>query len=299
MRRIVAPLALSAALVAAPSGAAPAATTVDTIAAEVSGSTITVTGAATFGGQDPVEVGFDGTGDALVSQGVGLDIDRMLIQRADGSSSNLVFTLDLDGLTGGGIPEAFQYNWDIAVDGGADGGGSNWSIKAMRSGQASKPGQVNGWAALYSCVLDDGPTGGFTCSPLADLQSVWDAENGEIRISVPLFRINAGGGSTIEAWGRNGDPVWIRTSAAGGLTGFVNADTAFHDPYQVPGTTVELGIAPVGTPAEFVDFTTQASVSNGSFAGTLTAPGTGQYDVYARACFGSNCAVASQTVAVA
>lgn len=296
-RSLIAALTLALALVAAPAAADPQPSTVDELSATVSGQEISVSGSANFGGQDPVEVGVDGTGDSPVSQGLGLDIDRLLIQRPDGSAGNLIFTLDLDGLTGGGIPELFQYNWDISVDGGADAGGTNWSIKAMRSGQASEPGQVGGWAALYTCVTNP-TTGGFSCSPLASLPSAWDQEAGEIRITVPLFRIDATAGSTIDAWARNGQPVWVRTSAAGALTGFVEPDNASHDRYTVPGDSVRLALAPAGTPEQFVDFNAPATLAGTDFTGTLTASEPGTYDVYAKACFGGNCGTAKRTVTV-
>lgn len=289
----IAALALALAI-AAPAGADPAPTTVDEVSASVSGSTISVTGAATFGGQDPVEVGFDGTGDSLVPQGVGLDIDRLYIQRSDGSSNDLIFTLKLDGLTGGGIPEAFQYNWDISVDGGAAAGGSEWSLKTMRSGQGGQAGTAP-WASIYSCTPSDT---GFDCSPLASIAVVYDADAGEIRMTVPLFRINATASSTIEAWARNGQPVWVRTSAAGVLTGGVTADDAFHDTYAVPGNTVKLGVAPAGTPESLVSFTTDAAVSGGAFTGSLSVSEPGAYDVYAKACFGANCAVGKTPVTI-
>jgi hypothetical protein len=39
-----------------------------------------------------------------------------------------------------------------------------------------------------------------------------------------------------------------------------------------------------------VTFSSAASVSSGSFAGALSSPGSGAYDVWAKACFGDNCA---------
>lgn len=294
--RILAPVAAVVLALggAVPAGADAAATTIDDLSAAVSGSTISVSGAATFGGQDAVEVGFDGTGDSLVSQGVGLDIDRMLIQRADASSNNLIFTLKLDGLTGGGIPEAFQYNWDIQVDGGAAAGGSEWSLKTMRSGQGGQVG-TNPWASIYSCVPSET---GFSCSPLASVGVVYDEAAGEIRMTIPLFRINASAGSTIDAWARFGQPVWVRPSVGGVLTGGPVADEAFHDRYTVPGNVVRLGVAPAGTPESLVNYTTTAALSGGAFTGNLTVSDPGDYDVFAKACFGPNCAVGKTTVSV-
>lgn len=286
-----------AALTAAPGGAAPAPSSVDAISASVGASTIAVSGTATFGGQDPVEVVYDGTGDSTVSQGVGLDVERLLISRASGATNNLTFTIDLDGLQGGGIPEGFQYNWDISVDGGVANGGDEWSIKAMRSGQGVQVG-ANPWAFLYRCVRD-ATTGNFTCTRQAPALAVSFSESaGAITITVPMNRIGAEGGSKIEAWARNGDPMWIRPSAGGAQTPGITVDGTAHDPYDVPGTTVQLGIAPAGTPVGAVAFSTLASVSGGSFSGALAKPGSGSYDVWAKACFGTNCGTSKTTLTI-
>jgi len=289
--------ALAVTLLSAAIGNAATGTTVDSVSASRSGGSINVSGTATFGTQDAVEVGFDGTGDSTISQGVGLDIERMLIQRASGATNNLLFTLDLDGLQGGGIPEGFQYNWDITVDGGSAEGGDEWSIKFMRSGQGVQVGTA-AWAYLYRCVRD-ATTGNFTCTRQAPALAVtFDEAGGQVRVTVPLSRIGGASGSTIGAWPRNGDPVWVRPSASGAQTPGVTVDGASHDDYIVPGNTVQLGIAPAGTAEQFVNYSGTATVTGSSFAGTLPAGSSGTYDVWARACFGDNCAAQKTTITI-
>ena len=273
-------------------------TSISGMTAAVSGSQVQVSGSVAFGGQDPVMVAEDPAGDNLggaETGALGLDIQKLYISQPVASTNNLLFTMQLGGLTGGGIPEAFQYNWDIAVDGGADAGGANWSIKSMRSGQGTQAGNQGPWAALTRCVPDpSSPTGGYTCSTVTPLLAVtYDQTAGQIQITVPLSRISAKAGSTISAWARNGQPVWIRTSAAGATTGFVTVDDTSHDDFMVPKKTVDLGIARAGDP---IDFKTPATVptASTSFSGSVAKPVTvGAHDVAARACFGDNCSVAS------
>jgi hypothetical protein len=269
------------------------------IAATASGAQVSVSGHATFGGQHPVTVGEDGPGDnfgGAATAELGLDFLGLSISQPDPAKGELQFTMKLAGLEGGGIGEAFQYNWDVTVDGGPDAGGSNWSIKTMRSQAAS--GSANPWAVIAECVPNT-TTGGFTCTTRAALPVTYDAEEAEIRVTVPLARIEASGGSLIDAWARNGEPVWVRTSAAGQLTGVLTVDDMTHDTFTVPKAAVRLALAPAGTPEADVDFSKAATLGNdGNFSGSMTAPGPGNYDVWAKACFSDNCGTASTSVTV-
>jgi len=299
------PLTISLALITALALALPARaatpTEITALSATASGSTVSVSGKVTYGGEDPFLVGQDGTGDNLggaAGGAVGLDLQRLFISQP-GANQNLLFTIDVGSLTGGGVPQAFQYNWDVAVDGGADAGGGNWSIKAMAAGTGSS-GDTEPYAAIYSCVPDpDSPTGGFTCSEVQRLTVAFDAEAGEIRITVPASAIGAKSGSTIDAWARNGQPVWVRTSAAGALTGFVTADDMTHDTYTMPVRLTELAVVPAGTPEADVAYTRTVTPSaNGSFSASFPGTASGAYDVWARACSAGACTTGSAPVTV-
>jgi hypothetical protein len=295
--RLALVLATSTLLVAlaATSGSAATQTQVTTLNASVSGTQVNASGKVTFGSTDPAVVGEDPAGDPATSA-LGLDLRSLSIGQPDGTKSELVFTIKLGGMETGGIPELFQFNWDITVNGGAASGGAEWSIKTMRQSVANTGG-TDPDAAVYSCVPSET---GFSCSRSTDLTVVYDQEAAEIRMTVPLGAINASPGARIEAWGRNGQPVWVRTSAAGQVTGGATVDDMTHDEYVVPPKSVRLGLAPAGTPEGDVTFGPIVPVSgNGSFSGSLTASGAGSYDLWARGCIADNCHAASTPVTVA
>ena len=265
------------------------------LAGSTSGTQVSVSGHATFGGQAAASVGEDPAGDnagGAATAPLGLDFTKFTVQQPDASKPELKFTIDLAGLAGGGLPEIVMYNWDIMVNGGEP-NGSNWSIKTMRSRQG-----VANWAAVNTCVPNAQGTG-FTCSVVQTVPASYVETESEITITVPLSAIEASPGSKIEAWPRATNPLWIGPSAAGAQTLTNVFDTATHDEYFVPTSTVQLALAPAGTPEGNVSFTKAATLSaNGNFTGTLTAPGPGTYDVWAKACFADNCGTASTSVTV-
>lgn len=290
---------LSASLVlvalTATSGGAATQTQITSLTATVSGTEVNASGKVSFGSSDPVVIGEDPAENAAFSA-IGLDLRSLSIGQPDGMKGELEFTIKLGGMATGGIPELFQYNWDVTVNGGAANGGAEWSLKTMRQSVANTGG-TDPDAAVYACVPS---ATGFSCSRSTAVPVVYDQASAEIRMTVPLSAINATPGSVIEAWPRNGEPVWVRTSAAGLLTGFVTADDMTHDPYTVPAKNVRLGLAAAGTPEADVTFGPAIQVSsNGSFAGSLTSPGPGTYDLWGRACIADNCHAVSTPVTVA
>jgi hypothetical protein len=60
---------------------------------------------------------------------------------------------------------------------------------------------------------------------------------------------------------------------------------------RIPSARVELGIAPAGTPVSDVAFDAVAFLQDGSFSGSVGAEGlsSGTYELWARACLGSDC----------
>jgi len=266
------------------------------LAATVSGGTISVTGTASFGGEDPVEVGVDGANDntgGANTAPLGVDLTRMLISQPDPNSPALQFTFDVAALTGGGTPEHVAYNWDIKVDGGDPEGGVNKSLKSWRTRVASTT-NTNPYAAIFDCVPQAPPQTGSSCSPGPTVPVVYDEASSQVRLSVPLALIDAEPGSTIEAWLRISSPVWIGATA-GTQTLAGQYDTSTHDPYTVPTKTVRLGIAPTGSP---ISYTAPASLSGSSFSGSLATPGPGTYDIGAQVCFGTNCGTATTTITI-
>lgn len=295
--RLTSTLIAAVALIAAAAIPAGSATPsgVSGLAATVSGGSISVTGNAAFGGEDPVEVGDDATGDnfgGADTSAHGVDLDRMLISQPDPSSPTLQFTFDLAGLTGGGIPEHVAYNWDIRVNGGAAQGGADKSLKSWRTRLTST--SADPYAAVFDCVPQAPPQTGSSCTPGPTVPVVYDEASSQIRLSVPLEVIEANPGSEIAAWLRISAPVWIGATA-GTQTLAGQYDTSTHDPYTVPTKTVRLGIAPAGSP---INYTATASLSGSTFTGSLATPGPGTYDIGAQACFGTNCGTAKITVTI-
>ncbi|MFN2543880.1 MAG: hypothetical protein ABR600_04805 [Actinomycetota bacterium] len=285
-------------LSAIPAGASATATTISGLATSVSGSTVTVTGQAAFGGQDAVLLGEDAANDNIGganSAPYGTDLTGASISQPTPDAQNLVFTIKLSGLTAGGIPETVGYNWDFAVDGGANGGGADWRITTMRT-RALVTQNANPYAATFTCVPGTGGTS--SCTQVQLLSAVYDEAGKEIRVTVPFAAIGVSPGSVIA--GRTTTPLGIAGTAFGRVSVTNLFDTmASVDDYQVPLKSVRLGIAPSGTPDDAVSFSADASVgSNGAFSGTLQAPGSGSYDVFARACFGTNCQVAKVATTV-
>lgn len=290
---------LSASLVlvalTATSGGAATQTQITSLTATVLGTDVNASGKVSFGSSDPVIIGEDPPAADPATAALGLDLRSLSIGQPDGMKGELAFTIKLGGMATGGIPELFQYNWDITVNGGAANGGAEWSIKTMRQSVVNTGG-TDPDAAIYACLPS---ATGFSCSRSAEIPVVYDQATAEIRMTVPLSAINATPGSVIEAWPRNGEPVWVRTSAAGQLTGFVTADDMTHDPYNVPAKSVRLGLAPAGAPEGDVTFgPTVQLANNGSFSGSVSATGPGTYDLWARGCIADNCHAISTPVTV-
>jgi hypothetical protein len=278
-------------------GATTGTTEITDLSATASGKNVSVSGSASFG-EAPVMVGEDPVGDNTGGSAgaVGLDIEKLFISQPTADSSTLLFTIKLASLTGGGLPDSVQYNWDIAVNGGVPAGGTSWSIKSARTSQYYQTGSVEPYAGVHSCVRNP-DTGVYSCTARANVPAVFDPSSSEIRISVPLSVIQAGAGADITAWPRNGDPVWVQPAALGAVTPGVTFDGAGHEEYTVPTRTVRLGIAPAGTPVQNVSFSKVATVNgSGGFSGTVTAPSAGSFDAWARACFGATCDARSDRV---
>jgi hypothetical protein len=294
-RRIRIPLlAAGSALVLAAGALAieePAPTTIVDLASSAEGGQVEVTGVAEFGGEPPQLVGEDPEGDNVggpATGAVGLDIVGMSIFQPDAQEDALVFRLHLAGLAGGGIPEGIQYNWDVEVDGGAAFGGSNWSLKTMRS-RASATGDLEPYAGVFECTPSDT---GFSCGEVDRVTATYDADAAHIDMHVPMALIGAAPGSTIDAWPRATNPVWIGPSASGALTLTNLFDTAWHNRYTVPRPEVRVWLGDPDDPMEPLAGPVSATVgSSGAFSATLDEP-AGEWVAVAEACFGDNCDVA-------
>ncbi len=283
--RLLTPFAVAALVAAAASpGGAASPTAVTDLAAVPTDAGISVTGRVTFGGQGPVIVGQDAVGDSLAGPAggsLGTDIENIQISQPQPGGALLV-TWQMTGLpaeTKGPV----NYKWSFSVTG--KGGETIWYFVDFIRSKIAPPGSPpTVW--LYKCpdLSCDGTAFGYPGFS-------YDSPAAQIQITVPSELIGALPGSVISAWTQgNGPPLRA-------LVATIDLDGATHDPYTVPTRSVLLGIAPAGTAPGDVVYTVEASLApNSSFAGTINAPGNGSFDVWAKACFGTNCAAASVQV---
>jgi Tol biopolymer transport system component len=165
------------------------------------------------------------------------------------------------------------YGFKIAV--GAI--GIRYEVRAVRAGTNGAP-----FFVLYNCEPP-------SCTQVAVLAGGMGTTGDEIVVSVPLSALSASEEeplSGLRAYAAYGDAV----TGPG-----VMLDEILLQPTTVPVHSVALGIAPAGTPEADVDFDTAASLTNGTFSGTLAGVAPGSYDVWARACLGAACGAASTT----
>lgn len=290
--------ALGAALVLAtgwpmsPSRADPAGerTTVGGIETTVVGSLVEVSGRAAFV-DVPIRVGEDPEGDALVG-GLGGDLTSATVARPKAEQERLAFTLGIaDQPDEGGIPEAIEYNWYLEVrdrgyagdcePGAADPQCADYWLQAMRSDQATNPGNLEPVYLLRQCegILI------ISMCPVVD-RFTGVMENGIVQVDVPMAAIRAEEGGTVLT---TGVTVTFGATSLVLLPGPDSADELSPDAYTVPSPEVRLGLAPAGSPDEEIELPVAASVSpDGSFAGALDTTGLppGSYRVVVEACFG-------------
>ncbi len=141
--------------------------------------------------------------------------------------------------------------------------------------------------ALYQC---SGPV----CTQVGTLTGGFETMADEVRVSVPFQALGASEGASVtglRAFAAVGNIV----SGPAEIVDQVNlADTT------IPMRTVNLGIAPVGTDVTQVNFSTPATLTNGSFSGSVdvSSLATGTYNLWAQACLGTQCGAASVPVQV-
>ena len=288
-------LVLAAALaVAAPVatvGAQEAGTGVQELTAGTSGNTLTLSGTATFV-DVPRQVGEDPSGDAAVA-GVGADVTTMTIARPNPASNNVTFTFGVADAppAANGTPQTL-YVWPVSANGQDD----SFYLEA-RHVSTLFPTSQNPTFKL----MQDQPEG---FADIATLTGVMDGT--KVSFTVPLFRINAQGGSTIGQGGAGGGlGTTIGVPGALRFNGNLLGDSAFLDgpDYEVPEARVTFGLAPAGTPPSAVATSNAAVVtpSTGAFSANLNLSGMapGEYVLVTKACYGStNCGLASTDVTI-
>lgn len=295
--------------VVAPTGPQP--TTIDALGATVAGTTIGVTGSATFNGESPVLIAEDFIGDAPLAGNVppeetGVDLTGGYISQPDATTPELVFEFDVTGLPDtGSLPEVIRYGFPFTV------GTGNFMIQAKftnlvatttvddPAGHATHAGasfQLRGNCGVLVAINN--------CGHVGWLEGEWDVEDSAVRVTMPL-------GSSLAPQLVPGATIAENPDSLGGdivasYQAYVSTaetqDSAVWEEgttYTVPARTVRLGIVPAGAPAQFtVDGTVAANGSD--FSGSLTTEGLapGDHDVWVEACFGTNCDAQKVTITI-
>jgi Tol biopolymer transport system component len=230
---------------------------------EVSGRT-TLSGATFAGATDP-----DDDGAGLAAE-VGAELTgAALIYRPE--EEDVLVRLDLSSLppAAGGLPGVL-YGMELTS------AGNTFQVRALRAAATTDPPQVP-HVALYRCAPD--------CNEHTLLTGSFGTTGEQVLVSVPLSALGAAEGTELTG---------LRAFTALGeatLGTVVALDEVPLGLSTVPASRVELGIAPVSTPAASVVFTVEADLVAGEFSGTVPTEGLspGSYRAWARACLGDAC----------
>lgn len=287
-------------------------TEVTALTAERFGGTLQVTGAAAFGGQAPVLIADDQTGDGpggAPSSDLGVDLTTATISQPDPDDPTLVFEWHVTNLPDpSSLPEAIRYTFPFKIDGKSFQPQAKYSNYASvtllddPAGHNRTPGdffQLRGNCGFVTVPAPDpvGPVETTTanCPHVAWLDGEFDVTNNVIRIKVPIgaeFAPEIVPGAVVEPEAVGGSMITAAYQVVFSSPATTDNAVWEEDEFVIPGKQVMLGIAPAGTNPVFVDFATAATVADdGTFVGDLDVAGlsSGSYDVFAKACFADNC----------
>ena len=282
-------------------------TTVDSLTAASSGSAVSVSGRAAFGGESPVTVAEDVAGDGPVnperSGQLGVDLIGASISQPSPDDPTLVFEWKVTNLPSSGtLPEAIRYFWPFQVNTAA--GPKQYMLQAKLSNLASSTtpddpaGHVTHAGASFQLRGNCGVLVAINnCGHIAWLDGTFDVARDTVRMELPIGEGPAPEvvpGAKLERFEFSGGTIAAAYQAAvsnASTTDYANWEEIV---YTVPSREVTLGVAPAGTDPGAVSYATAATVAeDSSFAGSVSTSGLapGSYEVFARACFGNNCAV--------
>jgi len=277
-------------------------TSINSVSTSVSGATVTVSGSASFRGEAPVTLTQDPAGDGPAGAAdTGIDLVGAKAYQPDPALPYVFFEWELAGLPpAGSLPEAIRYTIPFRTGQGVYRLRAKYSniVSAEISEHADDPPAAGAFTLQGGC---SGGPGSLDCINLESLNGSFDTLHRLVRVKVPLSRFPPGTSLTRNT---TGTAEATRIQAAYASTNTIaadeaewgGADAAFS--YVIPGNEVTLGIAAPGTPGGNVAFDTPATVGGSTFSGSIAAPGTGSWDVWVRACFGTNCTLTARRVVV-
>ena len=271
-----------------------------------------ITGTATFGGQDPVQVADDPANDANLTPRVGdsrgtepgVDLLTASLSVPSAGVPELLVQWQVADLPADGIvPEGVRYSFPFKV------GNTAYLVQAKYSNAADPDTAPDAHAGQAfelrgSCVPSFNGTGVARCSHVAWLAGSVDPVSGTISARVPLGSPLAPGLVPGAALRRNDSPSADLNDIIAGYQAGLTPSTPLDDratfgpsgapgfSFALPAPEVSLGVAPAGTDPRDLEYDTPAALAaDGSFSGEVSTAGLapGTFDVFARACFSSNC----------
>ena len=180
-----------------------------------------------------------------------------------------------------GTPPSILYAKEFRV------GGTRYEVRVLKGAATSSaptPDDVGTYMALFrcaaECVEQTRLTGWFSW-PMRSM----------VLVEVPLAAISAAEGSSLTG---------LRSFTAIGEASpgaVVPIDEMSLPSMSIPESRVEVGLAPAAVPEDDVVFDRRASLSKGTYAGSVSTDGLapGSYRVWTRACLGLVCGGAAST----
>jgi hypothetical protein len=293
-------------LSALPVGAAEPEPTTASVTASVQGTTLAVSGTATFGGQALQTVAPDVAGDgplhADASRELGVDLVAARVHQPNPNEPTLVFEWQATNLPAP-IPEGVRYFWPFMLNTPA--GDKTYFLQAKATNLASVTvaddpvGHVTHSGAAFQLRGNCGTLVAIqNCGHLGWLEGQYDLAADTVRIELPIGSALAPevvpGARLIPFDYAGGTIAAAYQAVVSNATVTDYADWIEDFAYTVPSKGVSLGIAPAGTDPANVTFSKDATLGEGdSFTGSLDVSGLapGSYEVFAKACFADNCGV--------
>ena len=277
-----------------------------------------ITGTVDYGGEAPVVLGTDPTGDAPpngtgATAGLGLDLTQLVAYAADGDEPVVTLEWHSTGLDQLPPPELVRFYWQVEI-----GFGGGWAFQAKTSDAVSAanlgdgtPESVAGNVASYAestvpsfrirgnCgVIDLAVTGLNNCGHVAWVDGEFDFDANIVRFFLPLDLENAAPirpGAVLapvqDTW------AYSAVQAAADLPN--TRDTVVQEsPYTIPERTASASL--FDADGQLVRASTLTVADDSSISGALDAgaPAPGDYRLDVTACFAGNCDTDSRSVTV-